>query len=354
MYEDITFEVIMDRMLDRVPDHFDKREGSIIYDALAPAAIEILQMYFEMDNLLKMTYADTAIGEFLNKRCAERGIYREPATKAVLEAVFTPSTLEIEIGARFSCETLNYTIIKKVKDGDYLLECETEGNIGNSTFGQLIPIDYIDGLETATITRLSIPGEDEESDDSLRERYLRSFDIKAYGGNVEDYIRKTNAIVGVGSTKVTPVWNGGGTVKLTILNSEFSKASDTLIQSVQDIIDPTGDATGVGIAPIGHIVTVDTVSERTINISATMLFEEGFTFDSLKTTIENVIKDYLFELRRMWADGEFITVRISQLESRIMGVDGVIDVINTKINQSAENRILGKYEIPIFGGVINA
>ena len=30
MYEDTTYEVILDRMLARVPDRFDKREGSVI------------------------------------------------------------------------------------------------------------------------------------------------------------------------------------------------------------------------------------------------------------------------------------------------------------------------------------
>ena len=37
--EDMTFDVIMQRMLDRVPDDLDKREGSVIWDALAPAAL---------------------------------------------------------------------------------------------------------------------------------------------------------------------------------------------------------------------------------------------------------------------------------------------------------------------------
>ena len=41
MYEHITFDVILERMMDRVPNNIDKREGSIIYDALAPAAVEL-------------------------------------------------------------------------------------------------------------------------------------------------------------------------------------------------------------------------------------------------------------------------------------------------------------------------
>ena len=64
MYETQTFETIMHRMLDRAPADIDKREGSIIYDALAPAAIEIAQLYVLLDQLINNAYGDTAIREF--------------------------------------------------------------------------------------------------------------------------------------------------------------------------------------------------------------------------------------------------------------------------------------------------
>ena len=41
MYESQTFDVILKRMLDRVSSSLDKREGSIIYDAIAPTANEL-------------------------------------------------------------------------------------------------------------------------------------------------------------------------------------------------------------------------------------------------------------------------------------------------------------------------
>ena len=40
MYENMTFENVMDRCLARVSASVDKREGSIVYDAIAPAAAE--------------------------------------------------------------------------------------------------------------------------------------------------------------------------------------------------------------------------------------------------------------------------------------------------------------------------
>lgn len=353
MYENVTYEDILQRMLDRIPDSMDKREGSIIYDALAPAAVELQLMYIELDVILKETFADTASREYLVRRVAERGITPKEATHALLKGEFTPITMNIPIGSRFSCDELNYVVKEKIADGQFEMECEELGEVGNAHFGQMIPIDYLQGLETAYLTELLIPGEDEESSESIRNRYFNSFETKAYGGNVDDYLNKTNSLPGVGSTKVTPVWNGGGTVKLTILNSEFSKASDSLVESVQTAIDPTGDAMGVGIAPIGHVVTVDTVSDVKCDITASIVFQEGYSFEKLKAAIEDKIKEYLLELRASWANENNLIVRISQIESRIMGITGVVDISNTTLNGYEENLELDQYEIPVFGGVTN-
>lgn len=350
-YEDITYEVILQRMLDRVPDNMDKREGSIIFDALAPAAVELQLMYIELDTILKETFADTAQRDYLVRRAAERGIEPYEATYATLKGIFTPSSLEVPIGSRFSCNELNYVVTSKIQDGEYQLQCETLGVDGNANFGDLIPIDYIQGLKTAKLTELLIPGEDEEDVESLRERYFASFETKPYGGNKKDYIQKTNAIAGVGSTKVTPIWQGGGTVLLTILNSEYDKASNALIKAVQEEIDPTQDGTGMGIAPIGHIVTVNTVEEVPINVKATFGFDEGYSFNSLKTTIQNVISEYLLDLRKNWANQTSTIVRISQIETKILQIEGIVDIQNTKINGSASNLTLTEYQVPTFGGV---
>jgi uncharacterized phage protein gp47/JayE len=353
MYEEKTYEYILDRMLDRVDDSFDKREGSVIYDALAPAASELAMMYMELDIILSLTFADSATGEYLDRRCAERGVIRESATNAVMKGIFTPSTVEIPLNARFTCDGIGYYVSKKIADGAYQLTCEETGAARNASLETLIPADYIDGLETAELTELLIPGEDTESDESLRSRYFDTFASKAYGGNETDYKEKTNSINGVGAVKVTPVWDGGGTVKLTILDSDYNKASDTLIDTVQNTIDPTKDGCGVGIAPIGHVVTVDTVYELSIKISTSMTFDVGYSFDSLKTTIENTIKTYLLDLRKYWANGTNTIVRTSQIESKLMAIDGIIDIANTKLNGSTGNITCDEYQVPVFGGVTN-
>ena len=58
MYEDMTFENIMDRCLDRVSSSIDKREGSVVYDAIAPAAAELAIMYIELASLMDRAFPD--------------------------------------------------------------------------------------------------------------------------------------------------------------------------------------------------------------------------------------------------------------------------------------------------------
>lgn len=353
MYEKYSFESILEGMLNRVAEknsEIDIWEGSVIYDALAPAALEIMNLYMEMNGIMNDTFADSASREYLIRRCAERGIVPEAATKAILKGEFN---IEVAIGSRFSLDDLNYVVIEKIADTTYKLECESAGTIGNSYFGSLIPIQYIPGLERATLSELLIPGEDEEDTESLRKRYFQTFETRIFGGNKKDYIQKTNSIAGVGATKVKPVYNGGGTVLLTILDSQFNKASSTLVETVKRAVDPMPYGTGSGIAPIGHVVTVQTAETVTVDITTSMLLEPSYTFEQVSEACTALIAEYLSALRKTWASSEALTVRISQIETRLLSVDGIIDIGETRINRKAENLNLSEFEIPIFGSIEN-
>lgn len=393
---DVTYEEILERMLARVSDKFDKREGSVIFDTHSPTAIELQLLYVELNTLIAEAYGDSASREFLIRRCKERGITPYEATKAILKGEFTPKNIDVT-GQRFNISSLNFIVLEKIADGEYQVQCETPGIVGNQQLGTMIPIEYIEGLETAELTGVLIPGEDEEDTEDLRKRYFDSFNEKAFGGNVQDYLEKTNAIPGVGSTKVTRVWNGdirpadmiptakvktwyegiigtldqevalwlsnvymaaaekklttGGTVLLTILNSDYGVASDTLIQTVQNTIDPAESAgEGYGLAPIGHVVSVKSAKEVTVTLKTKITFDTGYSWSNLQNSIDTAVQDYLLELRKGWADTAYLVVRISQIETRLLSIKGIVDIENTKINGSTDNLTLGKYEVPVLGG----
>jgi uncharacterized phage protein gp47/JayE len=346
----VTYEEILKRMLSKIPSAIDKREGSMIYNALAPAAVELAQMYIELDVILNETFADTASRENLIKRAAERGIIPEPATYVIVKGVFN---IDVPIESRYSLDDLNYVVTEKLSTGVFKLQCETIGTKANSYLGTLIPIDYIEGLTSAEVTEILVPGEDEEETEHLRERYFKNLDSQAFGGNITDYKEKTNAIPGIGGVKVYPVWAGGGTVKLVIINSEFQKPSTELVDQVQTLIDPvTNQGEGLGFAPIGHIVTVEGVNATTINISTVITYRESWTWEDIKPYVENTIDEYFLELAKIWEDEKNLIVRISQIETRVLNITGVVDITNTTINGLARNLILGENDIPVRGVVV--
>ncbi|MBQ7232819.1 MAG: baseplate J/gp47 family protein [Bacillales bacterium] len=352
MYEHITFDVILERMMDRIPSDIDKREGSIIYDALAPAAVELAQMYIELDVILNETFADTASREYLIRRASERGLTVYPTHHAFLRGVFN---IDVDIGTRFSLEDLNYVVTEKIEgetEYEYMLKCETVGVIGNKYFGRITPIEYVKGLASAELTELLIPGEEEEDTEHFRQRYFDSLNAKAYGGNIADYKEKVNAIQGVGGVKVYPVWNGGGTVKLVIINSDYRIPTSELINFVQTAVDPiTNSGEGVGVAPIGHTVTVEAVQEQAINVELIIDYDTGYNFDSLKIAIEEVLENYLQELRKDWANKTQTIVRVIQIEARLLDLNGIIDVHDTKLNGGFGNLTLESEVMPILGVV---
>lgn len=344
MYEDQTFEVILQRMLARVPDTMDKRESAPIYTALAPAAVELASMYFAFDCMLAETFGDTASREYLIRLCADRGITPEDATQAVLELY---TDVEVAVGKRFTGGEHTYIVTAPGQ-----VTCEQTGAAGNEYTGDALPVEYISGLTVAKITRVLIYGEDEESTESLRKRYFESFEERAFSGNVRDYRNKTLAIAGVGAVKVVRTWNGPGSVKLVILDSVFGKATETLIESVQEEFDPGGDGMGDGLAPIGHVVTVATVEEVEIQIATTITFDNGYALNDCQSPIEAALGEYLLSLRKDWENQSRLIVRIASIDAAIMNIKGVLDVTGTTINGAGQNMELTEYQLPVMGEVV--
>jgi uncharacterized phage protein gp47/JayE len=352
MHEEMTFGSILQRMLGLVASwnaNRDTREGSIIYNALAPAAVELANAYTQLGFILDCTFADTAPRDYLIQRAAERGLAPYPSTYAVLRGEFS---MDVPIGSRFSLanEALNYAVLSRMSAGVFRLRCETAGSVGNDALGQLIPIDYIEGLASAELAGLLTPGEDGEDTEAFRKRYFASLKAEAFGGNVQDYKEKTNALPGVVGVKVYPAWDGGGTVRLAIIASGFSVPSPELVDEVQTAIDPTGHSgEGVGLAPIGHAVTVAGVTSAEVDIVLEITYQDDWGWEDVEPYAQAAVDAYFHELAMGWADSDAVIVRISQIETRFLDLPGVVDVANATLNGVAANLALGADEIPARG-----
>lgn len=354
MFESFNYDYLMETMLGNVPNTLDKREGSVIWDALAPAALELETAYLFLDWLLNQSFGDTADRDFLILRAHERGLLPKEATSAVLKGEFTPTSLTIPAGTRFNLGALNYQVGEAIEGepGSYQVICETPGEDGHKKLGSLIPIDYVEGLETATATEVLIPGEDEEGTEEFRNRYLNDFNPVRFGGNIAQYLDWINAIDGVGGARVKRRTAGQRKIIATIVNSEYSKATSALVTTVQNSLDPNQNGDGTGIAPIGHEVTVQAADNATINIYFEITFDTGKSYSNMMTAITEIVEAYLLELRTDWGNYSADTptiVRISQLETRILALSGVLDINNTKLNGTAANYSCTDNTIPVLG-----
>lgn len=338
MYEDTTYEVILDRMLRRAKDDnpgMDTRQSSPIYTALAPAAVELQNAYIGLDWTLDQMFASTASREYLVKRCAEWHITPHPATKAILRGEFN---IDIEIGSRFSLGTLNYVAIDRMEDGIYRMECETAGAVGNRELGTLVPIDYIRGLTKAELTEIIVDGSDEEPTEALLERYLTKVQKPSTSGNRYDYYNWAMECEGVGAAKVFPLASGPGTVKVIIADANMSAAGTGLLEIVREHIEE--------LRPIGADVTVASVVEKAVNVSADIRLQAGRNLGTVQEAFRTSLVAYM---RKEALDMSYVSM--ARVGNLLLGTEGVEDYSNLLLNGVSGNVVLTEEEIAVTGTV---
>ena len=364
------YDYWLDLMLENVPDDIDQREGSVIYDALAPAAMVMAQQSLTRANIIKQTYIKTAQGKFLNYRAEEHGTSRYAATQTEVKAKFLDSDgnsiNNVQIGDQFASigETPIFYTVQKINDdltGE--LTADDPGTTANSYIGQILPVTSNDTLSWAEITEIVAPARDEETDDHLRDRLLKADDWIAYGGNITDYLAMLSKISEVGAGQVYPVWNGAGTVKLVIVDNNLMPASADLVKKVKNIIDPVdNESQGYGLAPIDHQVTVVAPTPLTVNISATVNIDGTHGIDIVKAKIKTAIEEYFKLLRQSWNNidgktgrGYLQTIYRSKILSQIMMVDGVVNASVPILNGSDQDIALvfnnQTSQLPVLGEV---
>lgn len=369
-FQNKDYDYFLRKMLDAVPDNIDKREGSIIYDALAPAALAMGQQSLDMANVIKETYIKTASGEFLDYRAIEHGTSRYPATQTEAKAKVLNDKKEplnnVQIGDKFASigdSPIFYAVTKVNDDLTVELTAEVKGSSANSYIGQILPVTPNDLLSWAEITEITAPARDVESNDHLRARLLSSQSWIAYGGNVADYLDMTSKIDEVGAAQIYPTWNGGGTVKVVILNNNLMPASASLVQKVKNTLDPEDkQAEGYGLAPIDHAVTVTAPEELIVNVDISVKLDDTKATRYVKDSITKAVEGYFQSLRKDWADinqklgrGYQETIYRSKILSQVMLTEGVVNAKLPSLNgRDADIDLVfnnSKSQLPVVGTV---
>ncbi len=292
-----------------------------------------------------------------------------------------------------------------------LVECETPGAAGNGYSGDLIPVDLITGLQKAYMyPDVHKDGTDEEETEHFRARVKEKLRSVAFAGNVADYKERILALDGVGQCKVFPEWNNdgvtpallnnataiaaaktavsamaagdaktyltallgaaedgkltvGGTVKVVVAGSDLTdpEIPSGRIAELQEEIDPRDSAAeGDGIAPIGHLVTVESVEQVAVNVALSLTYHSSSTTaETVQTGVEEVISKYFVELCKKWSDSgkSGVDVLHSTISYKILDDELLASKIRTvesvtiASEEANHNLTLGIGQVPVLGTV---
>ena len=347
-YESQTYESILARMIARVRAKYpnlDEREGSLIFDALAPAALEMAVMYTELDNVMRESFVNTASREYILIACEQMGMDVSvfDASVGTHKGIFD---VQVPIGSRWNRDLYNFVVTGYIgmEDGyhAYKLDCETAGTAPNNERGELTPItDAPPNLTYAQVTECLIEGENETQDVDIRKAYFDYVNSVAVDGNANQYYRWCNDYDGIGNAKVMPLWNGANTVKVSILNASNRKASDTLVAEFQEYLDPNSKGMGDGVAPIGAFVTVSTATEVPVSVSATVTLKEGFSDTS---TIDDALTNHFSKIAYENSHVSYMTIG-----AVILGAEGVDFITDLQVAGGTSDITLGAEEIAVLG-----
>lgn len=356
-----TMASLLSSMLLRVSEKVNKRDGSLIRTALSAAAWAIEGIYIELIGVQRQAYGTTATGEYLDLKAEERGLKRHSATREICEMYCNLSTLTL--GMQFA-DSSGYTwdvtsgVLSGPDENDlylYHITCQTEGAIAQPS-GELRALSFLAGLTTAVFGVVVVPGNDVETDESLRKRYEESLVEIAFAGNVAAYrekmleleyeIGETTATIGALQVFATTNAAGeieGGHVKIWIVDSDYTAASQAMIDAVQVAICPMYNGVAVGLgngfAPIGAAVHIASVtSEPVLEIDIKVLIGSS-TLPSVTPIIVNNIMAYVRAQIRTWGtqvqtpyDIASIVIREAFIYAASL-VTGVADVLSVTLKK---------------------
>lgn len=286
-----TRDIIRERMLGNLPDTYNKLPGSWTWETYQATAIELENRYAELEDSVNQRFAGTADMENLKIISFEKGVEWKDATKANGTVTVTGTAGSIiNIGDLFSNTINEYQATEsKTLDSNgtatVKVECTVGGIIGNTPENTITEFPKtLAGINTVNNPQAFTNGYEAESRDSLLERYYEVIRRPATSGNVYHYEQWAKSVVGVGNAKVKPLWNGNGTVKVIIIDSNNQIPSQELITKTATYIET--------VRPVGASVTVAAPTEKTINISCKITLKQDYVLDSVKTTIQNNLIEY--------------------------------------------------------------
>ena len=343
--------------MENLPADIDDMPGGFPYDFTMPTAYEKSELIqFHLVRTLMLMFPQWAWDEWLDYHGRQKGIYRKEANKASGNVTFegvpetriasgfivcTPAT---DVGPSIEFATDEEVTIPEGGKVTVSVTAVVGGIASNTKADTVILMSTpIEGITKLYNEEDITGGTDEEGNEAYRERIMEAYSSEgtSYIGNDSDYRRWAKEVTGIGDCIVVPTWNGPGTVKLVLVDSNGRPANERLVQAVYDHIVSPNDREK-RLMPTGSAdLTVVAADTKLISYSCT-----GLSYDST-TNIEQIESDFKDEVMKYYSSAKLENVvRYNRVHALLTNLPGVLDFTDFKINGAENNITLDQDEYP--------
>ena len=227
------------------------------------------------------------------------------------------------------------------ENGTFEVQCLTAGTVGNVSANTITVIPTtIQGIVEVTNETAFSNGYEKESKESIWQRYLDDIQKPITSNNIYHYRKWALEVTGVGDAKIKPLWADENTVKVVIVDANYTVPSADLIADVQTYIDPNSNGRGEGQSSIGCYCTVTGATAKNISITVSSLsYSSALTEEQAIENIKQSINAYFKEFVKDYFAETDSTAYISyaKIGALIINADGVNDYEGLLVNGDTEN-----------------
>lgn len=360
MFEDRTTEQIKKEMLAEIAPGLgiSTMAGSYADAVVGPLAQAVSELYQALPAVMSMLFIDPGSGPFIDKVAQDYyNLTRRDGTRAKCAVTLIgESGATVPAGTVFlTASGLRFTladpvIISPSGSADGTLEAAETGAAYNVPPGAVDRLAVnLAGLESF----VNGPGEggtDQESDEALYLRVVEARQRPATSGNGWDYRRWALSVEGVGEVKVVELWDGPGTVGLTLADSSFRVPSAEIVRAVQEYVQ--------AVRPAGAEVTVRGTGEVMISVSARIV-TLGTTAGAVQEALEIRLREEFQRLIRQkcqiiyYGPGEdrSYTLLYNRVLALLLSIGGVDTFTALTVNGRDADITIPADSIPVLGEV---
>ncbi len=321
----------------------DTREGSVYMDAAAGHCLRAAKFYEDLRSVFDLLFADTCTGDVLDEWAAQKQVYRKAATSSYYVPVFDGVAPADLVGDRFMAGGYYFVVVQEGED--FYLQSELTG----TETERLVPVRNTMGLKSATLGDMYAAGTDKESDEDLRQRWKEALSEPAENWNKQQYKTSCESYDGVGRAIITPLAYGPCTVKALIISSEGTAPPDSLIEQIQEEMDPGSKGVGQGKVLLGCKFFAVAAGQEAVNISFDVVIASGYSLESTKETVRQELIRYMKDIALDTPDEENMVAQYMKVIGILANTAGIKDLANLTLNGLSENVNIEADNVPVLG-----